>query len=273
MLLPLPDSPISARLLPGLWALRQQFGDRRFDKVFCVHRSLRSRLISGMATATERRRFGAKFPYPPYGDDIHYVDKVMALLPEWKGKRPSPWLAVTEGERREAAALIPPELQGRPYAVLSPYSAWGTKEWPLDRFEALAGRLMAEKGLTPLWVGVPRDPGQRPKVGVGAVDVVGKTSLGALKALIADAQIVVTNDSAPVHIAAAFDRPTLAFFGPTVRKWGFFPLSSTMAVVEIDGLDCRPCSLHGPQRCPLEHFRCMKEISVDGAWAAIQRIL
>jgi heptosyltransferase-2 len=261
------------RLLPGLWALRQKFGGRRFDKVFCAHRSLRSRLIAGMANAKEKRRFGKKYPYPPYSDDIHYVDKVMALLPEWKGPRPLPILAVTETERLEAHGLLPEALRGKPYVVVSPFSVWGTKEWPLERFEALAQRLSDEKGFTVVWVGVPRNSKTRPQIAPGAVDLTGKTSLGALKALIAEAQLVVTNDSAPVHIAAAFERPTLAFFGPTVRKWGFFPLSPTMAVVEIQGLDCRPCSLHGPMRCPLKHFRCMTEISVEGAWAASQRIL
>jgi heptosyltransferase-2 len=55
--------------------------------------------------------------------------------------------------------------------------------------------------------------------------------------------------------------PTVAIFGPTVPEFGFGPLAPRASVVGHDGLPCRPCDRHGPRRCPLGHFRCMRELT------------
>ena len=69
--------------------------------------------------------------------------------------------------------------------------------------------------------------------------------------------------TAQMHIATAFDVPTLAIFGPTTRELGFFPYGEGHRVIEVKDLPCRPCALHGGRKCPLGHFKCMNDISVD----------
>jgi heptosyltransferase-2 len=82
--------------------------------------------------------------------------------------------------------------------------------------------------------------------------------------------VLVTNDSAPLHLAQAVETPTVAIFGSTVPAFGFGPRGPRDRVVEIAGLACRPCSAHGPPTCPLGHHRCMREIAVDRVLAAIE---
>ena len=78
------------------------------------------------------------------------------------------------------------------------------------------------------------------------------------------ASLVVSNDSAPIHITSAFPNTRIiGIFGPTVKEFGFFPWSKNSKVFEIDGLYCRPCAIHGGNSCPEKHFRCMKEITPD----------
>ena len=78
------------------------------------------------------------------------------------------------------------------------------------------------------------------------------------------ASLVVSNDSAPIHITSAFPNTRiLGIFGPTVREFGFFPWSKNSKVFEINGLYCRPCAIHGGNSCPEKHFRCMREITPD----------
>ena len=89
------------------------------------------------------------------------------------------------------------------------------------------------------------------------LDATGKLPLLASAELIARARLLVTNDSAPQHLASAMGTPTLTIFGPTVPEFGFGPLGSTS--LGAAGLACRPCDSHGPQRCPLGHWRCMTE--------------
>jgi heptosyltransferase-2 len=67
--------------------------------------------------------------------------------------------------------------------------------------------------------------------------------------------------------------PTLAVFGPTVPALGFGPLAPRAAVVGHDGLACRPCDRHGPQRCPLGHWRCMREITPTHVAAMLHELL
>ena len=77
----------------------------------------------------------------------------------------------------------------------------------------------------------------------------------------------VTNDSGPMHLAAAAGVPVVAIFGATTRELGFFPYGPGHRVVETD-LACRPCGLHGARECPEGHFLCMRLLTVDQVHAA-----
>ena len=68
-----------------------------------------------------------------------------------------------------------------------------------------------------------------------------------------------------MHLAWSQDVPLVALFGPTVKQLGFFPRGKNSTVAEID-LDCRPCGLHGPRKCPKDHFRCMRTLTPDMVW-------
>jgi heptosyltransferase-2 len=76
-----------------------------------------------------------------------------------------------------------------------------------------------------------------------------------------------------MHIAEARGVPVVAVFGPTVRKFGFFPRGARATVVEHPGLSCRPCTHIGLPRCPLGHFRCMKEITPDTVIVGAERFM
>lgn len=113
-----------------------------------------------------------------------------------------------------------------PYAVFAPTSRWASKAWPADRWGEL-GRRLLERGVDGVrldrlvYVGggnerdavaaaLPPAPARE-----RAIDLAGATSVGQLMAVIAEADLVVANDSAALHMAVGFDRPLLALFGPT----------------------------------------------------------
>ena len=85
--------------------------------------------------------------------------------------------------------------------------------------------------------------------------------------------MLVTNDSAPLHLASAMATPTVALFGPTVPTFGFGPLAPRHRVMETTGLDCRPCHAHGPATCPLGHFKCMRDLPAALVAAAVREML
>jgi heptosyltransferase-2 len=152
---------------------------------------------------------------------------------------------------------------GSSLLALAPGSIWGTKRWP--HFAPLAARLAPLHRL--VVIGAASDASLALEIAAAAgagrvVDACGKLSLLASAELISRCAAIVTNDSAPLHLASAMGTPTVAIFGPTVPAFGFGPLALTHAIAELP-LSCRPCDSHGPQTCPLAHHNCMKQLTVQ----------
>jgi len=105
------------------------------------------------------------------------------------------------------------------------------------------------------------------------INGVGTLPLLASAELIGRAQAIVTNDSAPQHLASAMGTPTLTIFGPTVPEFGFGPLAERNTVAGNNSLSCRPCDRHGPQRCPLGHWRCMRELTPEYVSSLLMEVL
>jgi len=95
----------------------------------------------------------------------------------------------------------------------------------------------------------------------------GKISLNQSASLVRDAKLVLTNDTGLMHIAAAFQKKILSFWGNTVADFGMIPYQPhpVSKRMEVENLKCRPCSKLGFQNCPKKHFRCMNDINTDDA--------
>jgi heptosyltransferase-2 len=107
------------------------------------------------------------------------------------------------------------------------------------------------------------------------LNLAGKTSIGSMKAVLEGAKFVVANDTAPLHVAIAMGVPVVGVFGPTTKEIGFFPNApeGMASVVEVNGLSCRPCGLHGHHKCPLGHFKCMLELTPEAVMVEVEKFL
>jgi heptosyltransferase-2 len=106
------------------------------------------------------------------------------------------------------------------------------------------------------------------------LDLAGKTTIEEMAALISSLDLFITNDTGPMHVAAALGIPVVAIFGATTPALGFAPYTEKSRVVEPPNrLECRPCSPHGPKACPKEHFRCMNEITPESVIEAAKSLL
>ncbi len=252
---------------------------------YVAQRSLRSAALALMAGYESRVGF-RRSPGGPlytrrvvYRDDLHHAERLWRLafpeggapLPD--GVRLQPRLYPGE---REAAAVdaVLRGLGSEAFVVLAPGSVWGTKRWP--RYPDLARRLCATHPLVvvggaedaPLAAEIVRATGA-----ARAVDATGRLSLLGSAELMRRAALVITNDSSPLHLASAMSTPTVAVFGPTVPAFGFGPLAPRSAVAEHESLACRPCHKHGPQRCPLDHWKCMRELSAEAMHQLVLKTL
>ena len=267
------------RGLRGLWRLGRRLRARRYSRAYLPHRSWRSAALALLSGAAERTGFAdspaavtysRRVPRPTSG---HEVERLLTLAQPDAGANaglppvPAVHLALTADDRAAADAWLRERNVGAGFVALAPGSIWGTKRWA--GYPELAAALDA-----PVVVLGGRDDAALADQVVAAApgrahSAAGTLGLRTSAALIARAGVLVTNDSAPLHLATAVATPVVAIFGPTVPAFGFGPRGPRDVIVEHPSLACRPCSAHGPQVCPLGHHRCMRELTVASVLAAV----
>jgi len=182
-------------------------------------------------------------------------------------------LFTTEAEEAEAAAVLATAGIGAGDALvaLAPGAAYGpSKCWPPEHFARLSEAL-ARDGLRVLLVGAPDERETSARVAAAAstapLDLTGRVSLGALKAVLRRARALVCNDAGARHVAVAFDVPVVCLFGPTsLAKTN---LNLERVTVLAADVGCRPC-YH--RHCPVDH-RCMTRIEPARVTAATRAAL
>jgi heptosyltransferase-2 len=148
---------------------------------------------------------------------------------------------------------------------IAPGSVWKTKRWLTVYYSELIAQLDSNNIKTVL-LGGPEEHELCQLIAnnshTNPLNLCGKTSITGSAAVIKRLNLLVTNDSAPMHLANAVKTDVIAIFGPTVKQFGFFPTGANDKVLEID-LACRPCGKHGSNHCPQKHSRCMTAITPD----------
>lgn len=155
-------------------------------------------------------------------------------------------------EREQVAALLG---SAAPYAVMLPGTNWETKRWPAEKFARCVQPLRQRFGLQTVVGGGKGDAPLAAQI-PGALDLTGKTTLRQLIALLEGAAVVIANDTGPMHIAAALDRPLVTIYGPTSPdRTG--PHGRLDSVVHLD-IECSPCF---GRHC--SHISCMRKLDAD----------
>jgi len=262
----------------GTWRLARRLRAEGYPLAYLPHRSLRTAVLALIAGIPRRVGFhdGWRLFYtgvrqhPATG---HAIDRLLALADATPKHQTLPTLETTLRDRAAAEAWLREAGIGERFVALAPGSIWGSKRWP--HYPALAARLAQRVAVVA--VGGPDDRvlgdavlAAAPQGGHPIANACGALSLRESAALIARAGALVTNDSAPLHLAQAVGTPTVALFGPTIPEFGFGPRGPRDEALGVAGLPCRPCSRHGPMSCPLIHHRCMKELSVEEVLHAIE---
>jgi heptosyltransferase-2 len=176
-------------------------------------------------------------------------------------------LACTDSELAWARELLG---EGMPL-VINPGAAYGSaKRWYPERFAEVGNRLAAEFGARIVLTGGPDETEIGRDIAaamdVAPLNLIGKTSVRQMMAVLSLCRLVVTNDSGPMHVAAAFGVPIVAVFGPTDHTTTS-PLAENCRVIRKE-VDCAPCLL---RQCPTDH-RCMEAISVEDVMAGVREL-
>ncbi len=161
-------------------------------------------------------------------------------------------------------------LFDRPIVLLHPGARIDEKRWPAANMGRLASWLVDEKGWAVILAGGPADKTE--------IDLIRRTSgyalpamtdltVAELMALIGGVDLIICNDSGPMHIAGVFDTPTVALFGPSdPTLWS--PVGHHHAILTPAPMDCMPCDQKG---CDLTGDHCMTRIDIESVKSAVSR--
>ena len=252
--------------LKGIYQLGKRLKYENFNLVITPHRYIRSSILSWLTGSPVRKGYRnatASFLYTEkisYDRNKHEVEKLLSFVSGKEEKRYEIELYPNEQDVKKVDEMLK-EYKGKKLILLAPGSKWFTKKWPLEYFNEVIGQIMNREDIITGIIGGTDELALNIVSGGNVVDFRGKTTLLELAELIKRSELIVTNDSSPIHIATAWKNVRiLAIFGPTVKELGFFPWSENSKVFQIEGLACRPCSLHGGDKCPQKHFKCMLDI-------------
>ncbi|WP_457622934.1 glycosyltransferase family 9 protein [Persephonella sp.] len=212
-------------------------------------------------------------------DGIHEIDRNLKLLEKIENyssfklfREPEIFLSEDEDLYYEKY-----KLDRKGYIAVAPGSKWETKRWTVEGFIKVIEKLLLEKNPVVI-VGSNEEKDTSKQIIEGlnvkgeVYDLTGKTSLRELFSVIKNSKLLISNDSAPVHIAVAFNTPVVDIYGPTVTDFGFYPYRNGV-VIEAEDVTCRPCGLHGHKKCPTGTFECMKKISPDMVYEGVRKFL
>lgn len=159
--------------------------------------------------------------------------------------------------------------EGTKVVAVAPGSVWNTKRWPEEHYVKLV-KLLSDRGFGIVLIGSKEERPlcERIQPPGSSLNLAGETDFLESAAVLEKCKLLICNDSGAMHIANAVKTDVVAFFGPTVKAIGYFPYRQEDIVLETD-LECRPCSSHGGDKCPLGHHNCMKQLSVEIAFDAI----
>jgi heptosyltransferase-2 len=252
-------------------------GKNRYGSAFSVQGSTTSSLLMVMARIPKRIGFDNQIlltDVVPLDRKIHAGKRHLKLLEHLTGETRDSQTEIfwSEKERMSSQGIIAEARKKYPVVLgIAPGSIWNTKRWPEDYFAALMELISGEERMIFLFGGrEDRALCDRliEKSRSNALNMAGKLSILESCALIHELDLMISNDSAPLHIANAVRTDVFALFGPTVREFGFFPFRENDKIFEVD-LPCRPCSKHGGKSCPEKHFRCMKNIHPSAVAEAV----
>jgi lipopolysaccharide heptosyltransferase II len=258
----------------AVWDLHQQLRNEHFDITLDLQRHLKSGFFSLLSNAKRRigfhRKNAKEFNWIFNNEHIDYCSENQPKIKHYFKFLnylgfPEPIKVDFGFSELETKTHLPPALSKlhQPLVVVLVGSRWESKDWSIDGYIQLVQRILTTGGLHVALIGDPSQAGEAQIISEnvktnGIINLVGKTSLVELTAVLKLAVAGIGPDSGPGHLAAAVGTPYIALFGPTSPE-RTAPYSFENLVVQAN-LDCIPCY---KKQCPEHTRQCMYTIGVD----------
>jgi len=268
-----------SRLSREIRSFIKELRERPYDLVIDFHGLLKSALI--VLFAGGKRKLGydslqelsGLFYNEKIPEDMnkHAVDRYRDLL-RYLGAKTEPAEFIfppdSDAEAKVELLLRKNDLADKKFIAVNPVAYWETKLWDNEKFARLAEMIKKQLDVEVVFTGSEKQAIEKitAQISTKAVNLAGKTTLPELASLYRRAELLITTDSGPMHLAAALGKPVVALFGPTdPQRTG--PYGQGHKIVRTE-LSCSPCFL---KKCPTK--KCMQDITAEQVFTAVKERL
>lgn len=258
----------------------------KYDIIFDLHNNIQSNkfsqnLAEKIYKVDKRRLYKIKLVWCKKGINesyrhIHHI--FLDILKDFDIKDDNRGLEFWLEADRKAMKYQPSDKihrhKGKLNIVVAPGAHFKTKQWGFLNYAHLMRKLKPISESVKI-VGGLKDSEHAQKIlelNPDVINLCGKTDLATTCDEIDKSDLLITNDTGVMHIAAARQVPVVAIFGSSVKELGFEPFRVKNIVIESNQ-KCRPCSHIGRNFCPLLHFKCMRSITPDIAYNNIMQFV
>jgi lipopolysaccharide heptosyltransferase II len=254
--------------------LRKTIEKNQYDFIFDLHNNLRTRgllknfkenKISRIKKNKIKRAILVEFKINLFKQIISIPQRYLKTGQKFDIKDDNKGLELFFDEKTEQSVekKVLGKLNNGAFIAVGPGASFFTKQWPTNYFQEWIEIFLKERKEKILLLGGQDAEDKFSKLDINdrVINLIGKTTLLESAYIIKKAKALLSNDSGLMHMATAVQTPVAAIFGSTVEELGFAPFRSKNLIIQNESLWCRPCSHIGKNKCPLAHFKCMKEIA------------
>ncbi len=260
----------------GVLKLARKITRAGYSKVFVPHRSARSSMLAyfSRVPSISFDKSALSFLYDElveYDGATHEVERNLRLLTnnteQW---RDEPLLTFDAIDKSKIDDIIGESKQ---VIAIAQGSVWETKKYPLNNYIRVADALI-ERGFTIAIIGSKSEIQDTNTIlkklpEESVIDVAGRLSISESVYFLSRCTALISNDSAPTHMGVMAGIPVLTIYCSTIPEFGFFPYNRGSKFLSFNGLECKPCGIHGRKECPLGTFECAVKIEPSEVLAEV----
>lgn len=248
---------------------------KRYDIIISPHRSARSAFLAFRGKSDISISFNISALSFLYKKRVNYIKNIHEIQRNLKLLEPigisensiiKPEIFITESDKKVVSILLKKfEISDRKkFITVAPGSVWMTKRYPTEKFIRLLD-ILEDKSLSIIIIGGKEDVEickfiKEKTTNRNVFNSSGILTLIQSAELIRRSVVLLTNDSSPLHLANSVGTKVIAIYGATIPEFGFYPYGSEDKIFEVNGLKCRPCSIHGLDKCPVKTLDCLEKI-------------
>ncbi len=270
--------------ITGLWKFIKELRKNNYTRIYSPHRSFRSSFIVmnlkvketyGFSNASFRHVYYNLIEYIP---SHHEVRRNLNLIGfdsdnDWKIL---PEVRVPELSRIKVENYLSEINFDNKVISIAPGSVWNTKKYPAEYFESII-KYLTENTFKVILTGSEKEKqlcdSLKEKFNQNVYSSAGVFTLVETVELIKRTRLLITNDSASTHLGMCANIPVLTLYCSTVPQFGFFPYNNSSSFLSFNDLYCKPCGIHGYEKCPVKNFACGYNLKPEIVISKIKEML